>query len=99
MYTQKINEFSLRQLKSLVALKEFAIKYNIHEMTVMETGYNTYSGLVYIAYEEGLTIAIFEGRGDENSIRIFGYDMENNEIEYDSLKDYFDDTILEKKVI
>jgi hypothetical protein len=86
-----IMEFDFRKLESLVALKKYAEKHILEEDIIMEIGYNTFSGYVYIAYEGGLTLAIFEGRTEEKDIIIFGYDYKTEgEIEFEDMDDFYE---------
>lgn len=85
-----IMEFDLRKLESLVALKKYAEEHIVEEEPIMEVGYNKFSGYVYIAYEGGLTLAIFEGRSEEKDVIIFGYDLvTGEEIEFEDVEDYY----------
>ena len=81
-------QFNYNQAKSYLGLLWYAEEENLDsEFTIMEVGYNPSSGYVYIAYEEGLTIAVFEGRDSINDIILFGYNDEG-EFELDSIEEF-----------
>lgn len=87
MENLRCEQFNYNQVKSMWALLNYANTFGIHMWDEMERGYNPNSGYVYIAYECGLTIAIFEGRDNIFDVVLFGYD-DNGEIEYDTLEDF-----------
>ena len=61
----------------------------------MEISYNTNSGYVYIAFEDGITIAIFEGRTKTDQINFYSYDnVLEEEIEYNTIQDCVSDVRL-----
>lgn len=81
-------EFNYLQGLSYLKLLWYAEEENLDtEFTIMDIGYNPNSGYVYIAYEEGLSIAIFEGRDSINDIILFGYNDEG-EFELDSIEEF-----------
>jgi len=85
-------DFSKNQLRSVAALINFADENNLDLDDVQEIGYNNRSGNVYIAFEDGLNIYLFEGRSDIDQICFLRYDhIIEEEIEYDNLKDAIDD--------
>lgn len=85
-------DFTMNQLRSVAALINFADENNLDLDDVFEIGYNQHSGNVYIAFEDGLQIYIFEGRNAQDQIHIMKYDeIIEEEIEYDTLEDYYDD--------
>lgn len=89
-YIKTVEEFTVRQLESLITLHKYAEKYGTSEDIIMEIGYNSKSGYVYIAYEGGVSIAIFEGRMEEKDVCIFAYDYDTgDEIEFADLDDYY----------
>lgn len=85
-------DFTMNQLKSLAALINFSDQNNLDLNDIEEIGYNNQSGNVYIAFNDGLQIYMFEGRNAADQIHIMKYDeIIEEEIEYDSLDDYYDD--------
>lgn len=85
-------DFSMNQLRSVAALINFADENNLDLDDVQEIGYNNRSGNVYIAFEDGLQIYLFEGRTDTNQINYMRYDnIIGEEIEYDNIEDAIDD--------
>jgi hypothetical protein len=95
-FIKSVEEFTVNQLESLIALHNYARKYDTYEYEIMEIGYNSKSGYVYIAYDGGISIAVFEGRNEEKDICIFAYDYDTGEeLIYDCLDDYYID--LEEK--
>lgn len=85
-------DFSMNQLRSVAALINFADENNLNLDDVQEIGYNNRSGNVYIAFEDGLQIYIFEGRTEKSQICFLRYDhIIEEEIEYDNLEDAIDD--------
>jgi hypothetical protein len=82
---------NLRQVRSLNALLEYL--YSRHHIvdreSIEEVGYNECSGYVYVEYD-GISLALFEGRTDEEQIQVFAFDEETgDEIAYDSINHYY----------
>lgn len=80
-----------RQVRSLSALLDYL--YSRHHIvdreSIEEVGYNEWSGYVYVVYD-GISLALFEGRTDEDSICIFAFDEETgDEVAYDSIEHYY----------
>ena len=89
-YIKTIEEFTANQLRSLITLYLYEEKYDTYENDIMEIGYNSKTGYVYIAYDGGVSIAIFEGRTEEKDVRIFAYDYDTGEeMEFADLDDYY----------
>lgn len=89
-YIKTVEEFTVNQLRSLITLHDYAKKYGASEDEIMEIGYNSKSGYVYIAYDAGVSIAISEGRTEEKDVCIFVYDYDTGEeLIYNSLDDYY----------
>jgi hypothetical protein len=85
-------DFSVNQLRSVAALINFADANDLDLDDIQEIGYNERSGNVYIAFEDGLNIYLFEGRTDTNQINYMRYDnIIGEEIEYDNIEDAMDD--------
>lgn len=82
-----ILQFNYLQTRSLSVLFLYEETFDLKDYSRMMIGYNPNSGYVYIAYEEGLTIAIFEGRDNIFDVVLFGYN-DDGEIEYDTLEDF-----------
>ena len=82
-----ILKFNYLQTRSLSALFLYEETFDLTHYDRMEIGYNPNSGYVYIAYEEGLTLAIFEGRDKIFDVIVYGYD-DNGEVEYDTIEDW-----------
>jgi hypothetical protein len=83
---------NLRQVRSLNALLEYL--YSRHHIvdreSIEEVGYNEWSGYVYVEYD-GISLALFEGRTDEEQIQVFAFDEETGEeIAYDSINHYYE---------
>ena len=84
--------FTGNQLISLATLINFSNEHNLDLDWIMEMGYNKYSGYVYIAFEDNITIAIFEGRTNFDQINFYSYDDQlEEEIEYATIQDCIDD--------
>lgn len=83
----KILEFNYLQTRSLSALFLYEETFDLTHYDRMEIGYNPNSGYVYIAYQEGLTLAIFEGRDKMFDVIVYGYD-DDGEVEYDSVEEW-----------
>jgi hypothetical protein len=89
-YIKTIEEFTANQLRSLITLYLYEEKYDTYENDIMEIGYNSKTGYVYIAYDGGVSIAIFEGRTEEKDVCIFAYDYDTGEeMEFADLDDYY----------
>lgn len=87
--------FTRNQLISLAALINFSNEHNLDLDDVMEISYNSNSGYVYIAFEDGITIAIFEGRSNFDQINFYSYDNQlEEEVEYDTIQDCIEDVRL-----
>lgn len=82
-----ILKFNCLQTMSLSTLFLYEETFGLTDYSRMEIGYNPNSGYVYIAYEEGLTLAIFEGRRKIYDVILYGYNDEG-EIEYDTLEEW-----------
>jgi hypothetical protein len=90
MRSTRVENFGLYQLKSLVALREYACNYGLFDTPIWEQGYNNFSGNVYVAFEGGITLAIFEGRTKESDIIIYGFNYDTGEEkEYQSIEEYY----------
>ena len=82
---------NLRQVRSLNALLEYLYsRHNIVDReSIEEVGYNEWSGYVYVVYD-GISLALFEGRTDEEQIQVFAFDEETgDEIAFDSIDHYY----------
>jgi len=82
-----ILKFNCLQTMSLSTLFIYEETFDLRGYDRMEIGYNPNSGYVYIAYEEGLTLAIFEGRRKIYDVIVYGYD-DNGEVEYDTIEEW-----------
>ena len=83
MTTTDLNKFTPNQLRSLAALIDNCNAHGIDLDYVMERGYNENSGYVYIACEDGFSVAIFEGRTEFDQICYYVWD-EDEEKEFDT---------------
>jgi len=87
--------FTGNQLISLASLINFSNQNNLNLDDVMEMNYNKNSGYVYIAFEDGITIAIFEGRTNFDQINFYSYDNQlDEEVEYHTIQDCIEDVRL-----
>jgi hypothetical protein len=86
-----INTKNPRHVRSLNALLNYIYgRYYITDYdSVEEVGYDGWTGYVYVVYG-GLTLALFEGRTEEDQIHVYEIDPNTgDEIAYDSLEDYY----------
>jgi len=80
---------TLNKLKSLTALKKFEADYIPHDADICgDAGYNGLSGYVYIEYNCGASIAIFEGRDQEDQILMFTINEEGEEIDIPTIEEF-----------
>ena len=80
---------TLNKLKSLTALKKFEADHVPHDADICgDAGYNGLSGYVYIHYNCGISIAIFEGRDQEDQILMFTINEEGEEIEIQTIEEF-----------
>jgi hypothetical protein len=80
---------TLNKLKSLTALKKFETDYVPFTADISgEVGYNGLSGYVYIEYNCGVSIAIFEGRDQEDQILMFKINEEGEEIDIPTIEEF-----------
>jgi hypothetical protein len=82
---------NLRQVRSLSALLEYLYsrRHIVDRESIEEVGYNEWSGYVYVVYD-GISLALFEGRTDEEQIQVFAFDEETgDEIAFDSIDHYY----------
>lgn len=87
--------FTGNQLISLASLINFSNQNNLDLDNIMEMSYNQNSGYVYIAFEDGITIAIFEGRTNFDQINFYSYDNQlEEEVEYNTIQDCIEDVRL-----
>ena len=78
-----------RQVRSLSALLDhlYTNRIIMDHYEIEDVGYNEHTGYVYV-YHDGNSLALFEGRTED--IRVFVFDEESGEeIEYDSIEDYY----------
>lgn len=84
-----IEAYTSRQLRSLLAVKEYGERYGLHQEDIVDFGYNQNSGYIYIVFDGYLTLAVFEGRTEDKDIVISGYDFDvEEEIEFNTIEEY-----------
>jgi len=90
-HIKRVEEFTPNQLRSLVTLYDYAQLFGTYQDIIMEVGYNSNSGYVYIDYEGGYSIAIFEGRTEEKDVIVFAFHpVTGEELEFDDIDLYFE---------
>lgn len=86
-----IEQFNVNQLRSLLALYDYHNKYCVHEEEIEEVGYNMMSGYVFIAFDSGYQLVIFEGRTEEKDVILFTlHPVTGEEIEFDNVGLYIE---------
>lgn len=84
-----IEAYTSRQLRSLLAVKEYGERHGLYQEDIVDFGYNQNSGYIYIVFDGYLTLAVFEGRTEDKDIVISGYDFDAEEdVEFNTIEEY-----------